>query len=178
MKKKLEACNAPSSASTRRRSAPIPVPSSQRGAWPFKPSHERITTVIDEELSTGATGHARCLRLIRTNAGICMLEIAKLLDVRRETVSRWQGKARPHPHLARRLFELASIVEKLAAFHGPEEARRWLYSPQSRLGEAPAQLIKEGRFKEVSALVDELCTDGERMAGSRGWSMGEGELGT
>ena len=131
-----------------------------------------------EELSAGGTGHAQCLRLIRTNAGIRMLEIAQLLDVRRETVSRWQGKARPHPHLARRLFELASIVEKLAAFHGPKEARQWHYSPRSRLDQAPAELIKEGRFKEVSVLVDELCAAGERMAGSRRWSMGEGEPGT
>ena len=90
---------------------------------------------------------ARRLEAIQTKGAMRSADIANVLDVRPETVSRWnQGKAFPHPTTEKQLLELEFIVDQLADFYEPREARLWLFSRQKLLGgEAPAELIQKGR---------------------------------
>ena len=101
---------------------------------------------------------ARRLEAIQTKGAMRSADIANVLDVRPETVSRWnQGKAFPHPTTEKQLLELEFIVDQLADFYEPREARLWLFSRQKLLGgEAPAELIQKGRVDEVITAINQL----------------------
>lgn len=101
---------------------------------------------------------ARKLESIRSKGAMKYTDIADILDSRPETVSRWNsGKAYPHSGTEKLLLELEFIVDQLADFYTPQEARMWLFSPQKLLeGKAPANLIKEGKIDSVRLLVDQL----------------------
>lgn len=101
---------------------------------------------------------ARKLGSIRTKGAMRHTEVANLLGTRPETVSRWnQGRAYPHASTEKALLELAFIVDQLADFYEPNEARQWIFSPQKLLGGvSPAELIREGRIDEVRRLVNQL----------------------
>jgi transcriptional regulator with XRE-family HTH domain len=105
---------------------------------------------------TGAV--ARKLESLRTKGAMKNIEVANLLGTRPETVSRWnQGKAYPHANTEKTLLELEYIVDQLADFYEPNEARLWIFSPQKLLGgESPAELIRAGRIDEVMRLVGQL----------------------
>lgn len=98
------------------------------------------------------------LKVIDEKASLKLSDVADLLKVRPETVSRWnQGKAFPQPEPEQRLLELGYIVEQLAELYEPDEARLWLLSPQKLLrGEKPVDLIRGGRFQEVLSVVHQL----------------------
>ena len=84
--------------------------------------------------------------------------MAQLLGKRPETVSRWnQGRAYPRANTERTLLELEYIIEQLADFYEPMEARQWVFAPQKLLdGASPAQLIRAGRIDEVMRFVGQL----------------------
>jgi len=98
------------------------------------------------------------LRIIDEKASLGLAEVASLLQVRPETVSRWnQGRAFPQPEPEQRLLELGYIVEQLAELYKPDEARLWLLSPQKLFqGQKPVDLIRNGRFQEVLNVVHQL----------------------
>lgn len=98
------------------------------------------------------------LKVISEKASLGLSEVADLLKVRSETVSRWnQGKAFPQPEPEQRLLELGYIVEQLSEMYEPDEARLWLLSPQKLFkGRKPVELIKEGRYQEVLKIVHQL----------------------
>jgi len=98
------------------------------------------------------------LKVINEKASLGFSEVADLLKVRSETVSRWnQGRAFPQPEPEQRLLELGYIVEQLAEIYEPDEARLWLLSPQKLLkDQKPVELIKEGRYQEVLNIVHQL----------------------
>ncbi|MGQ0544869.1 MAG: hypothetical protein ACT4P3_05975 [Betaproteobacteria bacterium] len=98
------------------------------------------------------------LKVIDEKASLGLSEVADLLKVRPETVSRWnQGRAFPQPEPEQRLLELGYIVEQLSELYEPDEARLWLLSPQKLLkGEKPVDLIKNGRYQEVLNVVHQL----------------------
>jgi hypothetical protein len=55
------------------------------------------------------------------------------------------------------LLQLEFIIDQLADFYEPDEARQWLFSPQKYLsGVSPAELIRDGRIDEVRRLVGQL----------------------
>jgi transcriptional regulator with XRE-family HTH domain len=101
---------------------------------------------------------ARKLESLREKGAMRHTEVANLLGTRPETVSRWnQGRAYPHARTERLLLELEFIIDQLADFYEPREARQWIFSPQRLLGGvSPAELIREGRIEEVRRLVDQL----------------------
>jgi len=101
---------------------------------------------------------ARRLEAIQAKGAMRSADIANVLDVRPETVSRWnQGKAFPHPSTEKQLLELEFIVDQLADFYEPREARLWIFSRQKLLeGEVPAELIQKGRVDEVITAVNQL----------------------
>ena len=101
---------------------------------------------------------ARKLDLLVEKAAMRSVDVANLLGTRPETVSRWnQGKAFPRSDTQRSLLDLAYIVEQLADFYEPQEARLWLFSRQKLLnGMTPAELIQAGKAAEVIAIIDQL----------------------
>lgn len=101
---------------------------------------------------------ARRLDAIQAKGAMRSSDIANVLEVRPETVSRWnQGKAFPHPNTEKQLLELEFIVDQLSDFYEPNEARLWIFSRQRLLnGETPAELIQKGRVDEVLAVVHQL----------------------
>jgi hypothetical protein len=101
---------------------------------------------------------ARRLDAIQTKGAMRSSDIANVLEVRPETVSRWnQGKAFPHPSTEKQLLELEFIVDQLSDFYEPSDARLWLFSRQRLLnGDIPAELIQRGKVDEVLAAVHQL----------------------
>lgn len=86
------------------------------------------------------------------------IDVANVLGLRPETVSRWnQGKAFPQPDAERTLLDLEYIVDQLSDFYDPQEARLWLFSRQKLLdGQKPAELIQKGRIDEVRNMIAQL----------------------
>jgi hypothetical protein len=101
---------------------------------------------------------ARRLQAIEDKGAMRSADVANVLKVRPETVSRWnQGKAFPHPETEKLLLELEFIIDKLSDFYEPREARLWIFARQRLLNDQiPAQLIQDGRIDEVLAVVNQL----------------------
>ena len=101
---------------------------------------------------------ARRLTSIEKKASMRSSDIANVLNVRPETVSRWnQGKAFPHPSTEKQILELDFIVDQLSDFFSPDEARLWLFSRQKLLdGRVPADIIQSGNVDDVLGAVNQL----------------------
>lgn len=107
-------------------------------------------------MSSNAIG--RLLHTIQEKGAMRSSDVANVLSVRPETVSRWnQGKAFPHPDTEKQLLELEFLVDKLSDFYEPREARLWIFARQRILNDqVPAELIQQGRVDEVLAAVNQL----------------------
>jgi hypothetical protein len=94
------------------------------------------------------------------------VDVANVLQIRPETVSRWnQGKAFPQPDVERTLLDLEYVVEQLADLYEPDEARLWIFSRQKLLGgNIPTELIQQHRTDEVAftRLWPDYWTEDER----------------
>jgi transcriptional regulator with XRE-family HTH domain len=101
---------------------------------------------------------ARRLSAIEEKASMRSSDIANVLNVRPETVSRWnQGKAFPHPSTEKQILELDFIVDQLSDFYTPDEARLWLFSRQKLLnGRVPAEIIQSGNIDDVLGAVNQM----------------------
>jgi DNA-binding transcriptional regulator YiaG len=109
-------------------------------------------------VATMTNAVARRLESLRTKGAIKDIEVANLLGTRPETVSRWnQGRAYPRTNTEKTLLELEYIIDQLADFYEPSEARQWIFAPQKLLnGTSPAELIRAGRIDDVMRLVGQL----------------------
>lgn len=103
---------------------------------------------------------AKRLNSIRAHGGIKGRELALLLNTTPETVSRWQtGKTEPHRERLEQLLTLEWLMDQLAEFYPPDEARLWLFARNRLLGgETPAERIQAGRVEDVLALIEQLKT--------------------
>ena len=73
-------------------------------------------------MSTNAI--ARRLEAIEAKGAMRSADVANVLKVRPETVSRWnQGKALPHASTEKQLLELEFVIDKLADIYEPRDAR-------------------------------------------------------
>ena len=101
---------------------------------------------------------SRRLESIEQKGAMRSSDVANVLSVRPETVSRWNlGKAFPHPNTERQLLELEFLIDKLADFYEPRDARLWIFARQKLLADQiPAELIQQGRVDEVLAVVNQL----------------------
>jgi len=101
---------------------------------------------------------ARKLEELQKKASIRSVDVANVLQIRPETVSRWnQGRAFPQPDAERRLLDLGYVVEQLADLYEPDEARLWLFSRQRLLdGAIPAELIQQGKTTEVLQIIKQI----------------------
>ncbi len=72
---------------------------------------------------------ARRLEAIQTKGAMRSSDVANVLNVRPETVSRWnKGKALPHASTEKQLLELEFVIDKLADIYEPHDARLWLFA--------------------------------------------------
>jgi hypothetical protein len=101
---------------------------------------------------------ARKLESLQKKGSIRSVDVANVLQIRPETVSRWnQGKAFPQPEAEKTLLDLEYVVDQLADLYEPDEARLWLLSRQKLLnGEVPAELIRQHRTDEVIQVIRQL----------------------
>lgn len=101
---------------------------------------------------------AKLLDDLRERGGLKGMDVANIADVSPATVSRWTaGKAFPHPRTQLLISDLRYIVDRLAEFYAPEEARIWLYSKHRLLGgERAIDLIHDGRADQVLAVIESL----------------------
>jgi hypothetical protein len=101
---------------------------------------------------------ARKLESLQRKGSIKSVDVANILQIRPETVSRWnQGKAFPQPEAERTLLDLEYVVDQLADLYQPDEARLWLFSRQKLLdGEIPADLIRQRRTDDVIRIIRQL----------------------
>ena len=103
---------------------------------------------------------ARRLDTIRTRTGIKGRDLAQLLNTTPETVSRWRtGRSEPQRERLEQLLTLEWLVDQLAEFYAPDEAKLWLFSPHRLLGgDRPADRIQAGHAEDVLALIEQLRT--------------------
>jgi hypothetical protein len=101
---------------------------------------------------------ARKLEALQKKAAIRSVDVANVLQIRPETVSRWnQGKAFPQPGPEKVLLDLEYIVDLLADMYEPQEARTWLFARQKLLGgDVPAALIHDGQTDRVLSVIKQL----------------------
>lgn len=101
---------------------------------------------------------AKILDDLRDRGGLKGTDVANVASVSPATVSRWTaGKALPQPKTQLLISDLRYIVDRLAEFYSPEEARIWLYARHPLLNGARAiDLIHEGRTAEVLSVIEGL----------------------
>jgi len=95
---------------------------------------------------------------LKAHGGLKGMDVANIADVSPATVSRWtSGKTFPHPKTQLIISDLRYVVDRLAEFYTPNEARMWLYSKHRLLdGERAIDLIHSGRADEVLAVIESL----------------------
>lgn len=86
------------------------------------------------------------------------VEVARVLGTSPRTVSRWlRAEAAPRREARERLLEVLAVLERLSATLRPEPAHDWLFTPNPMLDyRKPADLLGEGRFREVIGAIDAL----------------------
>jgi transcriptional regulator with XRE-family HTH domain len=101
---------------------------------------------------------AQIIDSLRLRGGLKGMDVANIATVSPATVSRWtSGKAFPHPKTQLLISDLRYVVDRLAEFYSPEEARLWLYAKHRLLnGERPIDLIHAGRADEVLSVIESL----------------------
>src|SRR5580704_13316836 len=72
---------------------------------------------------------SRILDRLKDEGGLQGKDIANIVDVSPATVSRWSsGKATPDLRTQTVIAELRYVVDRLAEFYTPDEARLWLHT--------------------------------------------------
>nr|WP_281373419.1 antitoxin Xre/MbcA/ParS toxin-binding domain-containing protein [Kineococcus aurantiacus] len=86
-------------------------------------------------------------------------DVGKIIDASPRSVARWQhGDAVPQRLNKDRLIELAYVADAVTEVIPAEEANLWMFTPNRLLDhDSPATCIREGRYKDVLALIDALA---------------------
>jgi uncharacterized protein (DUF2384 family) len=98
------------------------------------------------------------LENIKTSGGLRGADVANIAAVSPATVSRWMsGKALPHPKTQLVISDLRYVIDRLAEFYSPDEARMWLYARHRLLdGKRPIDLIQAGQSEDVLGVIESL----------------------
>lgn len=101
---------------------------------------------------------AKRLEHIKTLGDLSFREVAQLLSIHPQTVSRWNtGHSNPNPDALNQLLRLEWVLDQLSQLYEADEARFWLFSPHPDLeGKRPCDAIVEDRTDEVLAIIDRL----------------------
>ena len=116
------------------------------------------TKTSDWDIARNVCAVAKILDDLRDRGGLKGTDVANVASVSPATVSRWTaGKAFPQPKTQLLISDLRYVVDRLAEFYSPEEARIWLYARHPLLNGARAiDLIHEGRTAEVLSVIEGL----------------------
>lgn len=92
------------------------------------------------------------------STGLDYTDVARMLDANPRTVSRWINEGtEPRWELRERVLELTAVIERLSQVVRPEAAHDWLFTPNPTFQhDKPVELVRDGRFKEVLAVIDGL----------------------
>ena len=103
---------------------------------------------------------SRILSRLKDDGGLQGKDIANIVSVSPATVSRWSsGKATPDLKTQTVIAELRYVVDRLADFYTPDEARLWLHAKHPMLdNERAIDLINTGRTQGVLAVIEALDT--------------------
>lgn len=95
---------------------------------------------------------------LRERGGLKASDVANITGRSPATISRWTtGQAVPHPKTQILISDLRYIIDRLAEFYTPEEARMWLYARHPLLEDkTPVELIFSKRADEVIATIEQL----------------------
>jgi hypothetical protein len=91
--------------------------------------------------------------------GLTNQEVGNIVDASPRSVARWAaGEVMPQRLNRERLLELAYVAEAVAEVLPADHANVWMASPNRLLGHCkPADLIHNGKFQEVLALIDAMA---------------------
>jgi transcriptional regulator with XRE-family HTH domain len=105
-----------------------------------------------------STAVMKILGTLRDAGGLQGKDIANIVSVSPATVSRWySGKASPDLRTQTVIAELRYVVDRLAEFYTPDEARLWLHTAHPLLqGKRAIDLINAGQTEEVLAVIEAL----------------------
>ena len=108
-------------------------------------------------VGTGAL--AAKVSMAMDSLGLSDDEVGTIVDASGRSVARWAaGEVVPQRLNKQRLLELAYVADALAEVLPRDHANAWLFTPHRRLDhEKPADLIQQGRYREVLSLIEALA---------------------
>jgi transcriptional regulator with XRE-family HTH domain len=117
-----------------------------------------VTLQRFKETPVMTTAIAARLDEIQKRAAVTSREVAQLLNISPETVSRWRtGKTEPQPERRDYLLKLEWLVSELSELYSPDEARLWLFSPHKLLkGDRPIDRIQKGAMEDVLTVISQI----------------------
>ena len=98
------------------------------------------------------------LAAVMDKTGLEATDIARIIDRPPRSVSRWlKEDVQPRWESRERLLEVIYVIERLGQVVEPSASQDWLFSPNPYLQHRkPVDLLQEGNFQEVLALIDAL----------------------
>ncbi|MBI4261572.1 MAG: DUF2384 domain-containing protein [Actinobacteria bacterium] len=104
------------------------------------------------------TGLAERLETAIERTDLDQVAVARVVGSSPRTVSRWlREDVQPRREARERLLELLAVLERLTSVLRPEPAHDWLFTPNPLLSHhKPADLLQEGRYREVLGAIDAL----------------------
>jgi uncharacterized protein (DUF2384 family) len=101
----------------------------------------------------------RRLGTVMERTSLDATSVARILDKDPKTVLRWlRSDHEPRWETVEQLLSLNVVLERLADVIEPTAAEEWLFTPVPALDyHRPADLVREGEFRRVLALIDSLA---------------------
>lgn len=95
---------------------------------------------------------------VMERAGLDAVDVARILDRPSRSVTRWLNEdVEPRWEARERLLEVTYVMERLCQVVAPSASQDWLFTPNAELAYGkPVELLRDGRFREVLALIDAL----------------------
>ena len=116
--------------------------------------HDRWSTRV-----VGMVSIADRLRQAAVELRLDQTDLARILGASPRTVTRWlQAENEPRRDTRERILELLAVLDALTKTVHGQSAYDWLYSPIPALEHRkPADLLAEGRYREVLSVIDALA---------------------
>ena len=107
----------------------------------------------------GSNALAEKLSVAIDHLGLSDDEVGSIVDASGRSVARWTaGEVVPQRLNKERLLELAYVADALTEVLPRDHANLWMFTPHQRLDhEKPADLIKQGRYREVLNLIEAMA---------------------
>jgi hypothetical protein len=101
--------------------------------------------------------------LLDPSGKLSAVVVAKLYGIRTATLAEWLGRSprfvnrKPNRKCLQAQLEFFARVARLLAVLSPNDFRRWLRRPNSRLeGQTPLAWLANGRWQPLADLVDDM----------------------